>query len=713
MVSNSAFQVKQTVFLRAFQLLVIVHFFCDPVVSVQSRQLLQQQDVIPQVKTSYRGFQKESSIADDQTVDAEVLVSLRGGQSDYRVPIAVTLIVDGSESLLSDEADKRVRQTLDFIAQNLVETDFVGLTIFDYQARDALSLSRVGLGDIVANFTNAVQAINPQGGTNLQAGIERGLSQQTNLQVTGQIVQAIVLFSDGKTNVGVVDQFELVTTVRNFIEENENVNRRTIITYAISAGFRNDELLLEAVGDVTNGGFYSVTNTDEIERAYGIVFGTLLTTYYEDLQVEFNTDVGVEVTQVNSGALIQQGAQVGFTDLAAQERRDIIYSLKVQPGKANSTTVDSTVNLGTVKVGYTNNGVLQDQQLVQSFDVAINSTILPSNYEDPAIKVSRTRQDVARTFSDVKFALSENNFDNATQNIQQIDQQVQEIKSGGILEQLQNAPESQEVEAPFESEGRRKLLQFVDEVEDIVAYNTLLFELIEQSIQDVQRAIQIIKQDPEKDENIKLIYCLIAGLSNTYKDQRLQVLDKEGFNSTRLMQELFGTDAQLDAQQLQSPQLQQLPQPPYEVPGEVSGETTTPDDTYTEVVDEDTPAPVSIFVPDDGTPTTITIPETPVEVPAYVPGPVPIVPLVTPVVTPGASLGIVDVDIPSIDLPSIVDLTPEPLALPPLVMPIVMSPPPPLITGILPSPPPVNIIPSPSPTPSPVLGISPPPTVVR
>lgn len=101
----------------------------------------------------------------------------------------------------------------------------------------------------VRRYSDAVAGITPNGGTNLYAGLERGLDALDADRTSG-----LVLVTDGVANVGEVRQ-------RNFIEL---VRRKDIRLFTLVMGNSANRPLLQAMTRESGGFAISVSNSDDI-----------------------------------------------------------------------------------------------------------------------------------------------------------------------------------------------------------------------------------------------------------------------------------------------------------------------------------------------------------------------------------------------------------------------------------------------------------------
>lgn len=128
-----------------------------------------------------------------ERVYAEVrMVADAASRPGLRAPISMAVVLDTSGSMSGDKIEDARRSVLDLI-QNMRDDDEIAFVRYSDTSELVQPLARVG--DVRTSLTRRIRQLNADGGTNIPAGLQKGLSALDGAR-EGR-VKRIVLVSDG------------------------------------------------------------------------------------------------------------------------------------------------------------------------------------------------------------------------------------------------------------------------------------------------------------------------------------------------------------------------------------------------------------------------------------------------------------------------------------------------------------------------------------
>lgn len=209
---------------------------------------------------------------------------------DDRPRAHVTLVVDRSGSMDTENRLGLVKESLGVLARELRPDDTVAVVSFDDEARPILPPTPVAEAEAVLG---AVDGLVPGGSTNLEDGLRLGYAQARESFETGA-TNVVVLCSDGVANVGATLPESITSTVAE-----EGAAGIHLVTVGFGMGDYDDHLM-EQLAD-RGDGFYSYVDTfDEAER----LFGDELTTTLLPVAAEARAQVSFDPALVSSYRLL-------------------------------------------------------------------------------------------------------------------------------------------------------------------------------------------------------------------------------------------------------------------------------------------------------------------------------------------------------------------------------------------------------------------------
>jgi Ca-activated chloride channel family protein len=127
-----------------------------------------------------------------------VHIGLQGARLSYEdlSPMNLAFVIDKSDSMRDKDKIDWVKDAFDIFIERVRDIDFVSLVVFDDEARVIFPSTQMKTQDRRIRFREAVQAIEPSGGSNLEAGLELGY-QQVLANFRREYTNRVMFLSDG------------------------------------------------------------------------------------------------------------------------------------------------------------------------------------------------------------------------------------------------------------------------------------------------------------------------------------------------------------------------------------------------------------------------------------------------------------------------------------------------------------------------------------
>lgn len=195
----------------------------------------------------------------------------------------LTFVIDVSGSMAMEERLGLVKKALRLLVEQLRPNDKIGIVVYGTDARVVLPhTSAVNRKHIL----NAIDALCPEGVTNVEDGIRKGYELASKNSDTN-CINRVILCSDGVANEGVTDSETLLKEIRNYVEEDDIY----LTTVGFGMGNYND-VLMEELAKKGNGNYAYVDTLKEAKRIFVKNLTGTLQVIAKDakIQVEFNED---------------------------------------------------------------------------------------------------------------------------------------------------------------------------------------------------------------------------------------------------------------------------------------------------------------------------------------------------------------------------------------------------------------------------------------
>lgn len=274
--------------------------------------------------------------------DGNVIVRL-GVQAEQvanadRPDASLTFVVDTSGSMDRGNRLDLVKSALERLVIELEGDDQVSIVTYSDNAQVILAPTSVADERVILD---AIRGLETLGGTNLEAGLQRGYDLANESFVEGGI-NRVILASDGVANIGMTDPEGLVSLIRGDADRGIQ-----LVTVGVGMGNFNDVTMEQLAND--GDGFYAYVDTAaEADRLFSDdLVATLLTVAVDGkIQVEFDPSTVAEYRLLGyeNRAVLDQDFRndaVDAGELGAGHQVTALYELSlvdgVRPGDSLGT----------------------------------------------------------------------------------------------------------------------------------------------------------------------------------------------------------------------------------------------------------------------------------------------------------------------------------------------------------------------------------------
>lgn len=237
-----------------------------------------------------------------------------------RRPLNLSLVVDRSGSMAGAKMDY-TRQAAQFLVQHLGIRDRFSLVLYNDKVETLVSPDFVTNKD---HINHQIEQIRVYGTTNLSGGWLEG-TQHVARHHAEDVLNRVILMTDGLANRGITDVKQLVTLARQKYEEG-------IVTTTMGLGNDFNEDLLMEIANAGGGAFYFIESPEVAPSIFEEELNGLLTLVGQNLTITVSpTELVTEITQLNAYPTQPQGKGVSFKlgDVFAQEVKTLLIELSI------------------------------------------------------------------------------------------------------------------------------------------------------------------------------------------------------------------------------------------------------------------------------------------------------------------------------------------------------------------------------------------------
>lgn len=282
----------------------------------------------------------------DQDNEAHLVLSLTAPSTEgtQRPRLCLLPLLDISPSMAGSKLAYAQRSLLKLI-DHLAPTDYCGLVVFAGHAR-TLEKPLLCTPEGKDTLRRHVNGVRLEGSTNISDALLEGLKVINDMDLPGEIISRVILFTDGGANCGIATQPAAIVALAK-----ANLGVASVSSFGYGADVQHDMLL--DLAKTGSGNYAYIENPDDALSAFGKELGGLLSTHATNITIEVQPLAGHSVTQVVSDVDAEEedmgDVGISFPDIISGETRHIVLKVKLQ---AQKQAFPRSVNTFEVKVGY-------------------------------------------------------------------------------------------------------------------------------------------------------------------------------------------------------------------------------------------------------------------------------------------------------------------------------------------------------------------------
>jgi Ca-activated chloride channel homolog len=287
-----------------------------------------------------------------------------------RKPMNLVLVIDRSGSMADENKLEQVKQAAVAILNQMSSRDRLGIVIYDDAVNTILPSSPV---ENTQRIRELLYSLSPGGSTNLAGGLQQGF-EEVRKNFRPELVNRVILLSDGLANVGIIDPEQIAALVRN-------IRERSISVSTMGVGIDYNETLMANVADHSGGNYYYISRDVNMADVFRREWNLMQSLIANNAVASLDLASGVEVQDVagfqwnvNNGKL-----RIQVPDIYSGEIKRILVHLRAP---ANVKTV---VALGKGEFTYTD--ITSDkphtiaQNFLPSIQVIEDRNTVAANYD--------------------------------------------------------------------------------------------------------------------------------------------------------------------------------------------------------------------------------------------------------------------------------------------------------------------------------------------
>lgn len=257
-----------------------------------------------------------------RTAYAEVDLQAKNvGDQRAAPPVAIAVVLDVSGSMAGEKLESAKRAVLELVGR-MRPTDRIAVVTYSDDATTLVPLGAVS--DAREGAASLVSALRPQNGTNIPAGLERGVEALAG--APDGFVRRVVLVSDGLDTSGRGVEWA-AGRVRASAE-------RGVTCSALGVGADYDERYLSTMASVGRGNYAFLARGEALVAFLTRELREASSTSVENVAVELTAPTGTRVTRVLGQEGVEPGRSVTIAvgALYAGEQRRIVVELALDDG---------------------------------------------------------------------------------------------------------------------------------------------------------------------------------------------------------------------------------------------------------------------------------------------------------------------------------------------------------------------------------------------
>lgn len=265
--------------------------------------------------------------------------------SKEHVPLNISVVLDRSGSMDGDKL-KYAKEALKYVVNNLDSRDVISIVLYDTGVEVFLEPQRLEDKD---RLLKRIDKIVTAGSTNLEGGIRKGyeLVKSAKKLIGTEMVNRVMLLSDGLPNVGLVDEAGLCAITKSNFEE----NHISISTFGVGNDY--NENLMAKIALQGGGLYYFIYSPEKLPAIFNEELKGMSTVIAKNtiLKIKFPAEYLTYDRTFNFGSNLKGNVlEISFNDLFAEEQKSILICFKTKGKLSAPLTIESFVEYSNANV---------------------------------------------------------------------------------------------------------------------------------------------------------------------------------------------------------------------------------------------------------------------------------------------------------------------------------------------------------------------------
>lgn len=251
----------------------------------------------------------------------------------YR-PMNIAVVLDRSGSMEEERKLDFAKQSVLALIDRLSSADYLSIIIYDNEVGTLLPTQRVTDKERIKRL---VRDIYPSGATNLGGGMLEGF-RQLEPMLDREMVNRVMLLSDGLANRGITDPGELNRYVRSY-------RLRGISLTTIGVGLDYNENLMMSLAETGGGNYYFVESPAQLASIFNNEIRSASYVVAQNASIELKLGAGVRINDVIGYEWRREGNRVliELGDVYADEHRELTAEVVIAEGRGRRNVVSGMV----------------------------------------------------------------------------------------------------------------------------------------------------------------------------------------------------------------------------------------------------------------------------------------------------------------------------------------------------------------------------------